>query len=39
MTVLLLFDVDGTITESGQKISQNMVNTINSIDKNKYQLD
>ena len=38
MTVLLLFDVDGTITESGQKISQNMVNTINSIDQNKYQL-
>lgn len=38
MTVLLLFDVDGTITESGQKISQSMVNIINSIDKNKYQL-
>ena len=38
MTVLLLFDVDGTITESGQKISQTMTNTINSIDTKKYQL-
>tara|TARA_Y100000389_G_scaffold143890_1_gene142209 strand:- start:167 stop:916 length:750 start_codon:yes stop_codon:yes gene_type:complete len=38
MTVLLLFDVDGTITESGQKISQIMINTINSIDQNKYHL-
>lgn len=35
---LLLFDVDGTICESGKKITQQMVNTINQLVKNNIQI-
>ena len=38
MKTLLLFDVDGTLVESGEQISNYMASLLNSLEKNKYEL-
>ena len=38
MKTLLLFDVDGTLVESGEQISNSMSSLLNSLEKNNYEL-
>jgi len=38
MKKLLLFDVDGTLVESGEQISNSMSSLLNSLEKNNYEL-
>ena len=38
MTNIILFDVDGTIAESGQKISGEIIDVINNFKKNGYEI-